>query len=563
MAFFGSSPAPPPSRLDELKRILQRDPTSRQFLALAEEYRRQGKLRDAIITLERGLTFHTSSVAAHVALGKVYQQLERFEDATRAFHNALRYDRENLVAIRHLAEVYLGRGEKLEAVKKLKLYRGLKPGDREVHELIARLEAELEPPAPEPFPSGIRSLRGGAAALAPPFVPPVPREDAGVSSTAGPFDLPPEPVWQSPAWEQTAEPPWLPSEEVFPTPAVPVREELAEPSPPAPVPSAPETPVFLETEFAPPEEPAELEQTVRSPAAAPPDEEHAPEPAPDAAFDSGVRRGPPLRERYEAPAPIEMTPEPPAIPFEVSAPAAPGATVEAVAFEVSTEPAPAFAFSTDVTETPEAEPARDDSAGESPTVPLVTETLAELYRSQGYLQEARQVYLTLAALATDPEAGNAYTRKAEALGTSRANELLRRRLEVLLSPFAPPPPLATLDLSALLRSLMAEIPGLRAAALTDREGLPVVTEGFAGNGEALEVLVAELTSFVKNVGRSGAEIGGGTLRSLAVVGECGTAVLANVTPEYALILEAEPEAALGEVRWAAARAAERLRPAVG
>jgi predicted regulator of Ras-like GTPase activity (Roadblock/LC7/MglB family) len=90
-----------------------------------------------------------------------------------------------------------------------------------------------------------------------------------------------------------------------------------------------------------------------------------------------------------------------------------------------------------------------------------------------------------------------------------------------------------------------------------------VTEGFAGNGEALEVLVAELTSFVKNIGRSGAEIGGGTLRSLAVVGECGTAVLANVTPEYALILEAEPEAALGEVRWAAARAAERLRPAVG
>ncbi|HQR46274.1 MAG TPA: tetratricopeptide repeat protein [Thermoanaerobaculia bacterium] len=157
MALFGTPPTPP-SRLEELKRILQRDPTSRQFLALAEEYRRQGKVRDAIITLERGLSIHTSSVAAHVSLGKAYQQLDRWEDAIRSYQNALRYDRENLVAIRQIAEVYMARGDKLEALKKLKLYRGLKAGDREVHDLIARLETELEPPPPERFPSGIRPL---------------------------------------------------------------------------------------------------------------------------------------------------------------------------------------------------------------------------------------------------------------------------------------------------------------------------------------------------------------------------------------------------------------------
>ena len=68
---------------------------------------------------------------------------------------------------------------------------------------------------------------------------------------------------------------------------------------------------------------------------------------------------------------------------------------------------------------------------------------------------------------------------------------------------------------------------------------------------------------MKNVGRSGAEIGAGPLRSLALVGEKGAAVLANVNADYALVLESDPEAALGEVRWVAARAAERLRPAVG
>ena len=205
----------------------------------------------------------------------------------------------------------------------------------------------------------------------------------------------------------------------------------------------------------------------------------------------------------------------------------------------------------------------EDDGSESPTGPLVTETLAELYRSQGYLSEAREVYLALAASATDPEASRAYAGKAEALRVSRQNETIRKRLEGLLTPFPPPAPIATEDLSALLRSLVAEVPGLRAAALTDREGLSVVTEGLRSNGESLEVLIAELTSFVKNVGRSGAEIGGGPLRSLAVVGEKGVAILANVTSDYALVLEAEPEAALGEVRWVAARAAERLRPAVG
>ena len=155
MALFGG-PSTPVSRLEELKRLLQKDPTSRQFLALAEEYRRHGKYRDAVITLERGLQMHSTSVAAHVALGKTYQQLDRLEDAIRAFTNALRIDRENLVAIRQLAEVYLARGDKIEAIKKLKLYRGLKAGDRDVNDIIQRLEEEMSAAVAERPRSGVQ-----------------------------------------------------------------------------------------------------------------------------------------------------------------------------------------------------------------------------------------------------------------------------------------------------------------------------------------------------------------------------------------------------------------------
>ena len=169
MALFGG-PSQPVTRLEELKRLLQRDPTSRQFLALAEEYRRHGKYRDAVITLERGLALHQTSVAGHVALGKTYQQLDRLEDAIRAFTNALRIDRENLVAIRQLAEVYLAKGDKIEAIKKLKLYRGLKAGDRDVNDIIARLEGEMSAAVGERagFRSGVRP----AVEAPPPVRPP-------------------------------------------------------------------------------------------------------------------------------------------------------------------------------------------------------------------------------------------------------------------------------------------------------------------------------------------------------------------------------------------------------
>src|SRR5512141_2691818 len=142
MAFFGG-PSTPVSRLEELKRLLQKDRTSRQCLAVAAEYRRHGKYRDAVITLERGLQLHSTSVAAHVALGRTYQQLDRLEDAIRALTNALRLYPEHLVANSQLAEVYLARRDKIEAIKKLKLYRGLKPGDRDVNDIIRQLEEEM------------------------------------------------------------------------------------------------------------------------------------------------------------------------------------------------------------------------------------------------------------------------------------------------------------------------------------------------------------------------------------------------------------------------------------
>jgi tetratricopeptide (TPR) repeat protein len=47
-----------------------------------------------------------------------------------------------MVSARSLAEIHLARGERIEAIKKFKLYRALS-GDRAVGGIIGRLEAEL------------------------------------------------------------------------------------------------------------------------------------------------------------------------------------------------------------------------------------------------------------------------------------------------------------------------------------------------------------------------------------------------------------------------------------
>lgn len=535
MALFGG-PSTPVSRLEELKRLLQKDPTSRQFLPLAEEYRRHGKYRDAVITLERGLQMHATSVAAHVALGRTYQQLDRLEDAIRAFTNALRLDRENLVAIRQLAEVYLARGDKIEAIKKLKLYRGLKAGDRDVNEIIQKLEEEMSaaaaerprsgvqaafselPEAPRPpahFTSGIRRAQmipRPARVEAPPPPPPPPEPETKPDLL--------ELTYDRSATSKPAEPVHLPSVEAVPPPPPP--------SPPSP----PAADVAAET----------------SPAATAPAEAHVLPPftAPIAS----IREQP---EPEEAPfAAAETEPETDVPEEEATAPFTFPVDLYRTDAVTSSAGAPVETAPFDVPEARPEEPAKSE--------PLVSETLGDLYRAQGHLADARETYRTLAETAADEERARALREKAASLPPPERTDHPRLRRLARLFPKRPE---ATVDdLHGLLSNLVQGTEGIRAATLTDLEGLPVVMAGPSSREAAMETLVAEMSSFLKNVRRTTPETGAGELEGLAVAGPNGGVVVSPVNADYSLILRVDAEAALGEIRWEAARTARALRPAV-
>jgi len=524
MALFGG-PTTPVSRLEELKRLLQKDPTSRQFLALAEEYRRHGKYRDAVITLERGLQLHSTSVAAHVALGRTYQQLDRLEDAIRAFTNALRLDRENLVAIRQLAEVYLAKGDKIEAIKKLKLYRGLKAGDRDVNDIIQKLEEEMSVAVAERPRSGVQpALPDFSEAPRPPSHSVSAIRRAAMIPRLDRVEAPPSPP---PPPETKPDPMELTYDGMVMTKAVEsVQRTQPEPPPPPPLsPPPPVTDVHVETSSVP---------------------ALSPFTAPIASIREGAEPERPPFTLAESEAEPDVPGEEATAPFTFpvhlyrteAATASAGTPVETAPFDVS-EARPGVS-------------AKDE--------PLVSETLGDLYRAQGHLADARETYRTLAEAAADEARARALREKAAALPPAERTD--HPRLRALARRFPKRAEATVDDLQSLLLSLVERTEGIRAATLADLEGLPVVMAGSSSREAAMETLVAEVSSFLKNLRRTTAETGAGELQSLAVAGPNGGVVVSPVNADYSLILRVDPEAALGEVRWEAVRTARALRPAV-
>jgi tetratricopeptide (TPR) repeat protein len=146
------------SRIRELERRVAREPGSRFFVPLAEEYRKAGRLPEAIQALESGLAVHDGYVAARIALARAHLEAGRIDDSVAAFSKALAEDPSNLVAAKALGDLHLSRGESLEALKKYLRYRAIS-GDRRMDALIQRLQAET---------SGGGESAGRGPALPPP-----------------------------------------------------------------------------------------------------------------------------------------------------------------------------------------------------------------------------------------------------------------------------------------------------------------------------------------------------------------------------------------------------------
>lgn len=99
------------SRIDELRRRIDLDPTSIAFAELAEEYRKAGRHADAVSLCRTGLARHPAYLSARVTLGRALTALNDLRSAQAELEQVLKVASTSLPALRALADVFERRNE--------------------------------------------------------------------------------------------------------------------------------------------------------------------------------------------------------------------------------------------------------------------------------------------------------------------------------------------------------------------------------------------------------------------------------------------------------------------
>jgi tetratricopeptide (TPR) repeat protein len=132
-------------RIEELEQRLRNDPASIAFAHLGEEYRRAGRIKDAIATCRAGLARHPGYLSARVTLGRALLELGELDAAQRELNEVRRVAPENLAAIRGLAEVHRRRGELSEALEQYRSAFELAQNDPGIDQIVKDLRKQIEP----------------------------------------------------------------------------------------------------------------------------------------------------------------------------------------------------------------------------------------------------------------------------------------------------------------------------------------------------------------------------------------------------------------------------------
>jgi tetratricopeptide (TPR) repeat protein len=187
------------SRIDDLRRRVQKDPASIAFAQLAEECRRAGQYEEAVEVCRTGLAIHPGYLSAHVTLGRALLELSSLDEAQAELEFVLKSAAENLAAIRGLAEIHHRRGALPEALAQYRAALLLARNDPDLQRTVADLERVVEPPKPPAADEGLSFAEVESEFLKnlpPPPSPPavvesgIQNSDSGIREEA----LPPSPV---------------------------------------------------------------------------------------------------------------------------------------------------------------------------------------------------------------------------------------------------------------------------------------------------------------------------------------------------------------------------------
>lgn len=130
--------------IEKLTEKLSKDPKSKLFVPLAEEYLKIGMLDEAVMVLTEGLKHHPGFLTARVALGKIYLQREQPAEARTEFEAVLAANPDNLLAQRRLAQLYLNAGEAERARDCARIVLRENAKDAEMRQVVDAAEQRLQ-----------------------------------------------------------------------------------------------------------------------------------------------------------------------------------------------------------------------------------------------------------------------------------------------------------------------------------------------------------------------------------------------------------------------------------
>jgi tetratricopeptide (TPR) repeat protein len=146
----------------------ERDPEGRVFAPLADAYRRQGDLDQALELLHDGLDRHSDFAPALVVAGWVRRDRGETEAAAAAFEAVLELDEENAEALRGVGELAVARGDRPAALESFQRLVDLEPGDREVVARLREIEVEQGEETISQFEVKVESVPPDASPESPP-----------------------------------------------------------------------------------------------------------------------------------------------------------------------------------------------------------------------------------------------------------------------------------------------------------------------------------------------------------------------------------------------------------
>ena len=123
-------------RIEKCQKILDVDPNSQIFAALADAYRKKGDFDKAFRICQNGLKIHPSYGSAHVVMAKINLDRGLYDWAMVEAKKAADIDGKSRTIELLLSEIYIYRGEFQSAIKLLKKLQAADPYNTQINKLL-------------------------------------------------------------------------------------------------------------------------------------------------------------------------------------------------------------------------------------------------------------------------------------------------------------------------------------------------------------------------------------------------------------------------------------------